>query len=81
MKDTIIVVVNDELKQYFFTTHHSVPEGLDDNWVPVTSYIPMSVSPRIGLENGIITDKEDYKVVFCQGYKEIDNPDIKRRVI
>lgn len=73
----IITISNIETKEYFFTTDHCQDHNLGSSWVPVTAYVPMDVVPRKELPSGRIENKEDYKKVFYNDYKEIQNPDSK----
>lgn len=68
MKHEIITFTNDELKQFFFSTSHTQSlYGLGPDWVPCT----------YRLVSGKVTNKEEYKFIFCQGYEEIRNPDVE----
>ena len=73
---SIITIVNDELKQFFFTDNHCQEHKLGDDWVPVTCYLPMSIVPRECVPDGRIWNKEQLQAVFYDDYEEIPNPDI-----
>lgn len=82
----IIIICNVDTNEYFFTTDHCQPHNLGEQWVSTTNTLPMQVTPRESLPSGIITNKEEYKLIFCRRvpysdiveyYKEISNPDPK----
>lgn len=73
--EKIIVVSNLEKGEYFFTTKHHQEHGLGDEWVAMTTTIPMRVTPREDVPDGVIKNKEQYKKVFEKDSVEIPNPD------
>lgn len=77
MDNTIIVVFNEKTQEYFFAEEHS-NYGLGDDWIPMTTTMPIKVSPRVSLPSGLVTNKEEYKRIFCVNMKEIESPKIKR---
>lgn len=72
--NVIIFIENVETNEYFFTSKHS-QQGLSNDWVPVTIYIPHQVEKRASLPDGIVKNKDDVKKVYLSKSKEIKNPD------
>ena len=70
----MITISNYDTKQFFFSTDHCQNHGLGDSWVPCTAQIPMRVKPRETLPSGLITNKDEYKLVFYNDFTEIPNP-------
>lgn len=60
-----------DTKYYFFSNDHLFGYKDEKNKLlgvtPVTSYLPMAVTPREGLEDGVIYTVDDYIKIF---YKE-----------
>jgi hypothetical protein len=54
-------------KKVVFTDSHTTDGLVGDDWVPVSSTIPQTVTPRPGLEDGLILTIEDYASVFMKG--------------
>ena len=81
MRDSIVVHSSQEKGVYFFSTDHcqrlEPGQNISNDFVPTTFSIPMNVVPRPALPTGRILDKEDLKLIFYQGKKEIPNPDPK----
>lgn len=75
-KDHISVTIYDNVNtnEYFFSLSHGQPV-VSSEWVPCTFKIPQTVVPREGLEDGIIENIDDLKLVYCKDRKEIPNPD------
>jgi hypothetical protein len=75
---SIRVMVNGTRKEFFFVDGHGYynQHRLPGNWTPCSTYLPMEVVPRPGLEDGIIVTLEDFLHVFHQGYKEINPVDL-----
>lgn len=79
----IITISNINTNEYFFTTDHCQKHNLGSDWVPCTFTIPMTCSPRKGLESGVINTLEEWRIVFggkscvigSPDNKEIPNPD------
>ena len=53
---------------------------LSDDWVPVTTYLPHYVSPREGLEDGIVDTKEKFLLIYHSNDTVIENPDPRYQV-
>jgi hypothetical protein len=73
-------------QESFFTTDHcqGVESGkrgkpLGDDWVPCTSYLPMTVVERPGIEDGVVDTLEKF-LVLRWGTRWIPNPDPDFRV-
>jgi len=49
-----------------FMDSHTTDGLVGDDWVPVSSSIPMQVVARTGLEDGMINTLEDYAKVFMK---------------
>jgi len=75
----IHVVVNSDTEEYFLTDRHS-SGNLGDNWIPITTTLPMRVTPRKGLEDGIIDTLEKYFTVFHKRGIRIKNPFLKEEL-
>jgi hypothetical protein len=77
------VICNLERKEFFFSTDHiqryrsTIGSDLDEHWVPVSGVLPMQVTPRPSLPDGIIETIEEYIMIFHDDEKEIANPDPK----
>ena len=82
----VTTFTNHQTEEFFFSVSHLQgvggypwePEGsgLGEHWVPCTTYLPMYVVPRPGLEDGIIRTIKDYVRIFHSGEVQIDNPDL-----
>lgn len=60
---------------YFFTKNHCQNHGLGDDFVPCTYYLPMEVTPRESVPDGIVRNVKDLVAVFYFDMNEIPNPD------
>lgn len=75
-KGVIRTVSNCENKVYFYTNKHGFGWPiLPNNFVSCSSYLPQEVTPREGLETGIVSIEEKYAFVYKQGYKLIESVD------
>ena len=55
---------------FFFTDDHCFGVNvLPDPWVPCTSNIPRRITPRPGIEDGIIDTLEKYVQLFENGHQ------------
>lgn len=79
MLNKIIRIENCDTKQYFYTLDHCQEHGLGSNWVSIITQLPIEVTPRPGVEHGLVTNLEEYETVFNKDYTEIPNPDINMR--
>jgi hypothetical protein len=83
MNRYIITISNLEKNQFFFSTDHCQPHGLNEQWVSCTyGPLPGHVAPRESLPSGLITNKEEYLKVFEYGLdnkpmEEIPNPQVE----
>ncbi len=63
---------NWKTEEFYFSDNHTIPRSLEDkdsHWVPVTTTIPSTVTPRETLPTGFITCLEDYVKVFLYDRK------------
>lgn len=61
----VVTMANNDTGEYAFISGYGVPKGYDPKeWIPCSTTIPLEVTPREGLENGVIETIEDYKLVF-----------------
>lgn len=78
MKGYIITTENVNTGEWFYTTDHCQHLENDPNsteWVSCAyGPLPGHCEPRKGLENGLITNKTDYELVFHEGIAPIANP-------
>lgn len=73
---TVVVISSFEEKKFFFSDDHCFGvRVLPGHWVPSTSVFPMSVTPRPGLEDGIIDTIEKYISVFEKEREQINSID------
>jgi hypothetical protein len=73
MENRYTVVCNGNRQEYFFAnSHHDY--NLGDDWVPVSFSLPMSVSPRPSLPDGLVDTLEKYIMIFHYDEKEIPHP-------
>ena len=74
----IRVMVNGERKEFFFVDGHGYYDSrrLPGHWTPISTYLPMEVTPRHGLEDGVVASLADYLFVFHTTFKEIDPKDL-----
>lgn len=64
----------DDFKYFFFSDDHGFGHGvLPDDFVPCTAYLPLEVTPREGLEDGIVDTVEKYMFIFCKDKKQINS--------
>ena len=76
----VTVFENLESGQFFFSTDHSQrfpsnQESALEEFVPVTTYLPMPVRPCPEIPSGMLTTREDVVVYSHKGQQEIPNPD------
>lgn len=66
-----IITVSNGYEFYFSKKHYA---NVDD-FVPVSIYLPMTVVPRKGLEDGVMRDLKDFLLVLHTNERLIPNPD------
>lgn len=78
-KGHINVWSNFEREEYFFSSHYRFPQEMKDKlnhdeFVPCSVSIPLTATPREGLESGIISNIDEYLFVFHKDEKEFEWP-------
>lgn len=71
----IITISNLTTKEFFFTTDHCQDHGLGPEWVPCSYRLPMTVTPREGIEDGIVDTPRKLVKVFYDDHIKVLNPD------
>lgn len=72
---TLVVHSNRQKNLFFFSDSHMFMHPLLKGWVPKTCVFPDHVTPREGLEDGIIDTVEKYLFIFEQGKQQINSID------
>jgi len=75
---TIVAFHNSDMdnQQHFFSTSHTQQLEVDKyKWIPVTYALPMLVTPRMELIDGIVRNKAEWTVIFAKDSIEVPNPD------
>lgn len=78
MHTKTLVVHSNQEEEYFFSTDHCQP-NTPKGFVPTSFRLPVQVTERAGVENGLIDTFEKFKIVHLSGWgdkkaKEISNP-------
>ena len=71
---TITIISSLDRKLFFQSTDHCQEHGLGGDFIPVTYTLPMQVSPRNSLPNGLIRNLDELISVFYDDMTEISNP-------
>jgi hypothetical protein len=66
-------------KEFFWSTDHLQHRdshiALSEDWCPISFGLPIRVSPRPSVPNGLVVTLEEYISVFHPGETEVPNPD------
>ena len=71
---TITIISSLDRKLFFQSTDHCQEHGLGNDFIPVTYTLPMQVSPRNSLPNGLIKNLNELISIFYDDMIEIPNP-------
>ncbi len=77
---TLMCVKNIDLGVYFFTDNYLIGrikqvKIIPPSFVPSSCGLPLEVTPREGLADGMVRTIDDYVNVFCENYKRIETVD------
>lgn len=71
---TITIISSLDRKLFFQSTDHCQEHELGSDFIPVTYTLPMQVSPRKSLPNGLIKNLNELISIFYDDMIEIPNP-------
>ena len=74
------IYVDSRNRRFFFTTDHcqrvcAGAKPISEDFVSVTNYLPIVITPRPSCPSGVVSDLETYLKIFHAGEWEIQNPD------
>jgi hypothetical protein len=72
---SLVIWTHHKTNEYFFSDIYNFPESMGeytDDWVSCSARIPSKVTPRKGLESGIIKTVDDFLFIFHDDGKELD---------
>lgn len=71
-RSSLITLVSSNNDSFFFSDDHCFGTGVLDDFVPCTTQIPMTVTPRECLPSGIVDSVETYLCIFHKGAQIIE---------
>lgn len=71
-RSSLTTLVSSGNGRFFFSDDHCFGTGVLDEFVPVTTQIPMSVTPRECLPSGLVDSVETYLLIFHKNMQNIE---------